>query len=104
MKQEKYLLAEYHFKKALEIHPSNPLLQSHVAMVVQKDSNRLDEALARFEAAEQLAPEQPMYTFRKAHTLALMGRFEVFVSLVFFHTDILDSRSYHRMLSQTFNP
>ena len=33
VKQEKYLLAEYHFKKALEIYRDNPLLESHVAMV-----------------------------------------------------------------------
>ena len=32
-KQEKHLLAEYHFKKSLEIFPNNPLLHSHLALV-----------------------------------------------------------------------
>jgi len=32
-KQEKFLLAEYHLKKALEIFPDNPLLHSHLALV-----------------------------------------------------------------------
>lgn len=34
LKQEKYLLSEYHFKKAIDIYKTNPLLLSHLAMVL----------------------------------------------------------------------
>ncbi len=58
-------------------------------MVIQKDENRLDEALAWLEAAEQMAPEQPMYTFQKAHTLCFMGRHEVRHIAEFYLEDML---------------
>ena len=45
-------------------------------MVIQKNPERLEEALILFENAERLAPKQPIYTFRKAHTLTLLGRYE----------------------------
>ncbi len=76
LKQEKYDLSESHFRKALSIYPNNALLQSHLAMVIQKNPNRIQEALLLFENAEKLASKQPIYTFRKAHTLTLLGRYE----------------------------
>jgi anaphase-promoting complex subunit 3 len=44
--------------------------------VIQKDTLRVEEALERFKLAEQLAPNQPMHSFRKAHTLTILERYD----------------------------
>jgi tetratricopeptide (TPR) repeat protein len=62
LKQEKFKLAEYYFRKAVEINPYNPILQTYVAMVVQKDPNRLLEALEIYRTAKV----EPSYSLQSA--------------------------------------
>jgi tetratricopeptide (TPR) repeat protein len=56
--QEKYKLAEYHFKRALCINPVNTLLLCFLGNV-QRSMCNFDEALVSIEGAISLDPSNP---------------------------------------------
>lgn len=55
-KQEKLPLAEFYFRQALAISPQNPVLLNYIGLVVQKDQDRLHEALEIYQSASQISP------------------------------------------------
>ena len=58
MKQEKYQLAEYHFRRALEINPRNSVLHCYRGMALL--SNRTyDQAIAVLQKAKEMDPGAP---------------------------------------------
>jgi len=111
-RQEKYELAQFHFERALEIHPGSPALRCYVGMVwptvfsslvwgffVLKAScsyvhqalhmrQQYDEALAEFDHAIRLSYKNPLLRFKRAKTLAAMGKYQVLFK------DIFSSRLY----------
>lgn len=76
-KQERYPLAEYHFREALTIAPHNPILLTLVGKVVQKSPDRLEEALEIYEKAHKLAPHHTHFAFQKAQVLVELQEYAV---------------------------
>ncbi|GAA6012125.1 hypothetical protein JCM11491_001758 [Sporobolomyces phaffii] len=73
MKTGKYTLADYHFRRALEINPSNATLVCCVGSVLEK-SRRYKEALETYERACSLAPDSSLARFRRVRMLVALGR------------------------------
>ena len=97
----KIRLAEYHYRKAVEIHPKNAVLLGCVGMVrlqsnavnfrrrgvnvsalfivsqaVERRRDR-EAALALFNEAVQLAPENALVRYRRAKILISMRKYQV---------------------------
>jgi anaphase-promoting complex subunit 3 len=97
----KVRLAEYHYRKALEIHPRNAVLMGCVGMVSSSHFGisfgcdkptvpiclRLSQAVERredregalelFDRAVRLAPENALVRYRRAKILVFMRKYEV---------------------------
>lgn len=87
-KQEKYALAQNHFRSAVLIHPLNSTLHYHLGMALAAAVNAsggttqlsrgtkhaLIPALAEFETAANLDPKNPVPRFEKAKVLVAMNR------------------------------
>lgn len=87
-KQEKYVLAQNHFKSAVMIHPLNSTLHYHLGMALAASVNAngganqlsrgtkhaLIPALAEFETAANLDLRNPVPRFEKAKILVAMQR------------------------------
>ncbi|GAA5951706.1 hypothetical protein JCM3765_003089 [Sporobolomyces pararoseus] len=76
MKTGKYTLADYHFRRAFEINPSNATLVCCVGSVLEK-SRRYKEALETYERACLLAPESSLARFRRVRMLVALGRYQL---------------------------
>ncbi|KAE9400791.1 TPR-like protein [Gymnopus androsaceus JB14] len=68
LRMSKLRLAEYHFRKAVEIHPNNAVLLGCVGMVVERRGDR-DAARSLFDKAVQLSPENALVRYRRAKIL-----------------------------------
>ena len=101
MKTGKYTLADYHFRRAFEINPSNATLVCCVGSVsrrlrpfhselcflqaltvdrrlqVLEKSRRYKEALETYERACLLAPESSLARFRRVRMMVALGRYQV---------------------------
>lgn len=100
LRMSKIRLAEYHYRKAVEIHPKNAVLLGCVGMVCLKSyavfrrrgvnvsalfivsqavERRRDReaALALFNEAVQLAPENALVRYRRAKILISMRKYQV---------------------------
>ncbi|CEQ43033.1 SPOSA6832_04921 [Sporobolomyces salmonicolor] len=75
MKTGKYTLAEYHFRRALEINPTNATLACCVGSVLEK-LRRPKEALEVYERACVLAPESPLARFNRVRMLLALQRYQ----------------------------
>ncbi|CDZ97175.1 DNA-binding cell division cycle control protein [Phaffia rhodozyma] len=64
--------AEYHFRRAVEISPSNAVLLVCVGQVLEKRGEK-EEALKVFERAFEIAPDSPMVGFRRAKAMVGLG-------------------------------
>jgi len=64
-KQERYPLAEFYFKKALEINKHSPVLKCHVA-IVEHAVGRTDRALQMLNSALEAEPRNPLCKFHRA--------------------------------------
>lgn len=64
-KQERYGLAEYHFKRALEIHPKCSVIMVHIG-VMQFHLNKVEQALETMNAAIELDPTNPLGQYHRA--------------------------------------
>lgn len=64
-KQERYGLAECHFKKALEIHPKCSVIMVHIG-VMQFHLNKTEQALETMNAAIALDPTNPLAQYHRA--------------------------------------
>ncbi|GAA5878306.1 hypothetical protein JCM1840_002375 [Sporobolomyces johnsonii] len=75
MKTGKYTLAEYHFRRALEINPTNATLACCVGSVLEK-LRRPKEALEVYERACVLAPDSPLARFKRVRMLLALQRYQ----------------------------
>lgn len=76
MKTGKYRLAEYHFRKAVEINPSNAMLVSCVGTAYEKSGDK-KLALEMYERACLLAPKSPAVRFKRVRMLMEMRQLNV---------------------------
>lgn len=92
LRMSKLRLAEYHFRKAVEIHPNNAVLLGCVGMVreillfplwslnfcqvVERRGDR-DGARALFDKAVQLSPENALVRYRRAKILISAKEYKV---------------------------
>jgi tetratricopeptide (TPR) repeat protein len=75
-KTGKYRLAEYHFRKAAEINPTNAMLICCVGTVLEKLGKRR-EALDAYDNACQLAPHSPAVRFKRVCVLFALKQYQV---------------------------
>ncbi|KAI6166981.1 TPR-like protein [Pisolithus thermaeus] len=75
LRMSKIRLAEYHYRKALEIHPRNAVLLGCVGMTVER---RDDKAAAHslFDQAVRVAPDNALVRYRRAKILISMKRYK----------------------------
>ena len=74
-RQEKYDLAEYHFRRAIEINPCSSVLHCYLGMVLHS-SGDCEGALAALSRAAQLgSARNPQARYQKAAVLRSMGRY-----------------------------
>jgi len=71
----KVRLAEYHFRKAAEIHPNNAVLLGCVGMAVERRGDR-EGALALFKEAVRIAPDNALVRYRKAKIHISMRKYQ----------------------------
>ncbi|KXN82599.1 hypothetical protein AN958_02450 [Leucoagaricus sp. SymC.cos] len=79
LRQSKVRLAEYHYRKALEIHPRSAVLMGCVGMVSShfgKNFGCDEESLELFDRAVRLAPENALVRYRRAKILVSMRKYE----------------------------
>ncbi|KAG7092407.1 hypothetical protein E1B28_008764 [Marasmius oreades] len=75
LRMSKLRLAEYHYRKAVEVHPANAVLLGCVGMVLERRGDRID-AHALFEQAVKLAPENALVRYRRAKVYIAMKKYE----------------------------
>lgn len=75
MKTGKFRMAEYHFRKAVEINPSNAMLVCCVGTVLEK-LDKKKEALEMYERACLLAPTSPAVRFKRVRMLMELRHFD----------------------------
>ncbi|KAF9069684.1 hypothetical protein BDP27DRAFT_1222171 [Rhodocollybia butyracea] len=79
LRMSKLRLAEYHFRKAVEIHPQNAVLLGCVGMVVERRGDR-EEARTLFDEAVLLAPENALVRYRRAKILISEKEYKAAIS------------------------
>ncbi|OAX35569.1 TPR-like protein [Rhizopogon vinicolor AM-OR11-026] len=74
LRMSKIRLAEYHYRKAVEIHPNNAVLLGCIGMAVER---RGDKAAAHglFDQAVRVAPDNALVRYRRAKILITMKRY-----------------------------
>ncbi|ESK96921.1 20s cyclosome subunit (nuc2 cdc27) [Moniliophthora roreri MCA 2997] len=75
LRMSKLRLAEYHFRRAAEIHPNNAVLLGCVGMVVERRGDR-EGAHTLFDEAVKLAPENALVRYRRAKVYISMKKYE----------------------------
>lgn len=75
LKTGKTTLAEYHFRKALQLNPSNATIACCVGAVLEKLGRRA-EALDMYDQAKAVAPESSLVRFKRVRLLVRMQRHE----------------------------
>jgi len=75
LRMSKVRLAEYHYRKSVEIHPNNAVLLGCVGMAVERRGDR-DAALALFDRAVDLAPENALVRYRRAKIHISMKKYD----------------------------
>jgi tetratricopeptide (TPR) repeat protein len=70
-RQEKHELAEYHFRRAVEVNNVSSVLKCFLAMVLHAQGNeeKTREALSLLAEASEADPKNPQLHFQKAHIL-----------------------------------
>ena len=87
-KQERFALAEHHFRKALEISPENSILKDTLASVwnfykvIQTDTTRYQEALDLYDQVIKSTPDQKVFAYHRALLLFEMEAYEEVVKLM----------------------
>ncbi|KIJ17444.1 hypothetical protein PAXINDRAFT_168102 [Paxillus involutus ATCC 200175] len=75
LRMSKIRLAEYHYRKALEIHPQNAVLLGCVGMTVERRGDKAT-AYTLFDQAVRLAPDNALVRYRRAKMLISMKRYK----------------------------
>ncbi|GAA5861650.1 hypothetical protein JCM8547_000694 [Rhodosporidiobolus lusitaniae] len=76
LKTGKYTLAEYHFRRAVEINPGNVTLICCVGTVLEK-LRRPKEALEMYEKACELQPESALARFKRVRLALAFRQFQL---------------------------
>ncbi|TFK55248.1 TPR-like protein [Heliocybe sulcata] len=76
LRKNKLRIAEYHFRKALEIHPNNAVLLGCVALAIERRGDR-DTALALYEQAVRTSPDNALVRYRRAKILIAKKRYKL---------------------------
>ncbi|KAJ7940806.1 hypothetical protein B0H13DRAFT_1940027 [Mycena leptocephala] len=79
LRMSKVRLAEYHYRKSVEIHPHNAVLLGCVGMAVERRGDR-DAALVLFDEAVKMAPENALVRYRRSKILISMKKYDAAVS------------------------
>ncbi|KAJ6546518.1 hypothetical protein DFH09DRAFT_1507211 [Mycena vulgaris] len=74
LRMSKVRLAEYHYRKSVEIHPNNAVLLGCVGMAIERRGDR-DAAFVLFDRAVSLAPENALVRYRRAKILISMKKY-----------------------------
>ncbi|KAI0831089.1 protein prenylyltransferase [Trametes gibbosa] len=74
MRMSKLRFADYHFRKASDIHPQNAVLLGCVGMVRERYM-KYDEALELFNRAIQYSPENALVRYHRAKILIALKRY-----------------------------
>ncbi|KAL7416080.1 hypothetical protein BDY24DRAFT_337601 [Mrakia frigida] len=75
LRKNKLRQAEHHFRRAVEINPSNAVLVCCVGQVLERRGKK-EEALELFERAFAISPDSPMVAFRRAKALVSVGQIQ----------------------------
>ncbi|KAH7889660.1 hypothetical protein F5I97DRAFT_1846114 [Phlebopus sp. FC_14] len=75
LRMNKIRLAEYHYRKALEIHPQNAVLIGCVGMTVERRGDKV-AAHSLFDQAVRLAPDNALVRYRRAKMLISLKRYQ----------------------------
>jgi len=78
LRMSKVRLAEYHYRKSVEIHPYNAVLLGCVGMAVERRGDR-DAALVLFDEAVKMAPENALVRYRRSKILISMKKYDAAV-------------------------
>ncbi|KDQ59445.1 hypothetical protein JAAARDRAFT_174746 [Jaapia argillacea MUCL 33604] len=92
MKMSKIRMAEYHYRKAADIHPYNAVLVGCVGLAVERRGDR-DEALSLYDDAVKLSPENALVRYRRAKILISMRRYALAVKDLEFLRDATPDES-----------
>lgn len=74
LRMSKIRLAEYHYRKAVEIHPNNAVLLGCVGMAVERRGDKV-AAHSLFDQAVRVAPDNALVRYRRAKILISMKRY-----------------------------
>ncbi|CCM02895.1 uncharacterized protein FIBRA_05009 [Fibroporia radiculosa] len=78
MRMSKIRLADYHYRRAAQIHPQNAVLLGCVGMVSERFGNR-QKALDLFNEAVRLSPDNALVRYRRAKILISQRRYRAAV-------------------------
>ncbi|KAJ7582835.1 hypothetical protein C8J56DRAFT_865104 [Mycena floridula] len=76
LRMSKIRLAEYHYRKAVEIHPHNAVLLGCVGMAVERRGERAT-ALSLFDDAVRISPDNALVRYRRAKILIAMKHYDL---------------------------
>jgi len=79
MRMSKLRLADYHFRKASDIHPKNAILLGCVGMVHERSGNP-EAALALFDEAIRMSPDNALVRYHRAKVLISMKRYALAIA------------------------
>ncbi|KZT69078.1 TPR-like protein [Daedalea quercina L-15889] len=74
MRMSKLRLADYHYRKAAQIHPQNAVLLGCVGMVTERAGDR-EKALGLFNEAVRISPDNALVRYRRAKILISLKRY-----------------------------
>lgn len=79
MRMSKIRMAEFHFRKAVEINPKNAVLLGCLGMAVERRNDRAG-GLKLFNEAVELQPDNALVRYRRAKIYIAMRRYEDAIS------------------------
>jgi len=79
MRMSKLRLADYHFRKAYEIHPNNAVLLGCVGMVQERSGNP-EAALSLYDEAIRISPDNALVRYHRAKVLISIRKYNLAVS------------------------
>lgn len=74
-KQERYSLAEFHYKHALDINPQSSVIMVHIG-AMQFNLNKTEQALQTLNSAIELDPKNPLCKFHRGSMYFQCGKYQ----------------------------
>ncbi|THU92149.1 TPR-like protein [Dendrothele bispora CBS 962.96] len=102
LRQSKLRLAEYHYRKAVEIHPNNAVLLGCVGMVLERQGDR-EGARTLFDQAVSNSPDNALARYRRAKMLIGMKEYDAAIKdLEFLHSSSPDEANIVFQLAKVY--